>query len=596
MNNNTLPYRFVTRRQVIAALAGMFAAQAYGATIPWGSIGNVAPIVARDTPMTEFIQSLVAPLGLNVVVSQAAAQKLVQGRFSGDARRVFDQVVRTYALLPYFDGSTLYVFASTEVQRRTIGVSQATAERAIATLNQLRLHDGRYNVFSVVPASGVIQVTGARPFVDQVAEVVRSVQNTGFTGAEQIAVFPLKHAFAWDVTLISAGRQVVVPGIASLIRNLMGIAPAQGRGQRSRVSVQRLRGRGLAGGAETDAYAQAQAGEDAAASTAQTSEDADAPAPMVSSSGPMVTAEVRSNSVVVRDTPDRLPRYAELIRALDIEPLMVELEATIVDVNSDRLLELGVNWRGGDGRNEVRLGSGGDSDLRLRGPTVNDVTPVGRGLTWSTILDRGNLIARINVLAADGDARVVSRAQLATLANVESAISSAQTAFVRVGGFQEVDLFPVTASTSVRITPQVFSRGERRVVNMVVSIRDGKFSRTAQVDQIPLLQEVTLNTNGMVTENQTFVIGGFRQESNSSRTDKVPLLGDIPVLGTLFRTTTDEVVNAERLFLLTPRVLTLDRLMEVQTSGTEAAQQIVSPPKKRRPVIHEEAPDWARGS
>jgi type III secretion protein C len=594
MKNNMPTRPLLHRRHLIVAVAGLFAAKAYGAAIPWGSVGNVAPIVARDTPMTEFIQSLVAPLGLNVVVSQPAAQKLVQGRFSGDARRVFDQVVRTYALLPYFDGSTLYIFASTEVQRRTIGVSQATAERVIATLNQLRLHDGRYNVFSAVPASGVIQVTGARPFVDQVAEVVRSVQNTGFTGAEQIAVYPLKHAFAWDVTLTSGGRQIVVPGIATLIRNLMGVAPVQGRGQRPRVSVQRLRGRGFASGTESDAYAPS--GDESGSAAAQAAEDADAPAPMVSSSGPMVTAEIRSNSVVVRDTPDRLPRYAELIRALDVEPLMVELEATIVDVNSDRLVELGVNWRGGDGRNEVRLGTGGQDDLRLRGPTVNDVTPVGRGLTWSTILDRANLIARINVLAADGDARVVSRAQIATLANVESAISSAQTAFVRVGGFQEVDLFPVTASTSVRITPQVFTRGDRRVVNMSVSIRDGKFTRDAQVDQIPLIQEVALSTNGMVTENQTFVIGGLRQESSTSRTDKVPLLGDIPVLGTLFRTTRDEVLNAERLFLLTPRVLTLDRLMEVQTSGTEAAQQMIKPPPKPRRPTHEEAADWTRGS
>jgi type III secretion protein C len=565
-------------RRLLPVIALMLCATPVQAAnnVPWESRGLLGPIVARDTPMTEFVQSLAAPLQINVVVSAAAAQKQVQGRFGGSARKAFDQLVRSYALLPYFDGSTLYVFASTEVQRRTIGVSQATAERALATLNQLRLHDGRYNTFSAVPASGVIQVSGARPFVEQVAEVVRSVQNTGYAGIEQIAVYPLKHAFAWDVTLSSAGRPMVVPGIATLIRNLMGVAPGQASAQRPRLSVQRLRGKGLAGGNESDALAQASA--DPAAEPAA---EAEGMAAMATTTGPMVTAEIRSNSVIVRDTPDRLPRYAELIRALDVEPLMVELEATIIDVNSDRLVELGVNWRGADGRNEARLGTGGPDDLRLRGPTPSDVTPVGRGLTWSTILDRANLIARISVLAADGDARVVSRAQVATLANVESLISSAQTAYVRVGGFQDVDLFPVTASTAVRITPQVFTRGDRRIVNMVVSIRDGRFS-DAVIDQIPLVREVLLNTNGMVAENQTFVIGGLRQESSSSRADKVPILGDIPLLGALFRTTSDQVTNAERLFLLTPRVMTVDTLIEAQSAASQANRDMIRRPESER--------------
>jgi type III secretion protein C len=541
---------------------------AQAAVIPWDARAAMAPIVARDMPLQEFMQALAGAQSLAVVVSPAAEPRVVNGRFSGSPARAFDSVVRNMSLLPYFDGGTLYMFSSSEVQRRTINLSAGSAERVIGTLNQLRLHDGRFNTFTAVPASGLLQVTGAKPFVDQVQEVVRSVQLSTAASPEQIAIFPLKHAWAWDVPFTSAGRQIVVPGVASLLRSLLGksgpvgVSPAAARG-----SVPKLRGKGLAAGNETDALARNEA-----AAAAQAGNDAEATFAAASANigGPTVTAEIRTNSVVVRDTPDRLPQYAELIKSLDVEPVMVELEATIVDVNSDRLDELGVNWRYGDSNDELRLGSGNSGDPRLRGPGLADITPFGRGLTWSTIRDSGRLIARISALAANGNARVVSRAQVATVANLESSIASNETAYVRVGGFQEVDLFPVTATTSLRITPQVFERGERKVVSMVVAIRDGRFT-AAVVDQVPNVKEVALSTNGLVADGQTFVIGGFRQETTSTQADKIPFLGDIPGVGALFRTTSDTVRNAERLFLLTPRVLTVTDLLQRPNAEVAAA-------------------------
>jgi type III secretion protein C len=550
-----------------ACLCGTLSAQA--ATIPWDTRAAMAPIVARDMPLQEFMQALVGSQSLAVVVSPAVESRVVNGRFSGNPQRAFETIVRNLALLPYYDGGTLYIFAGSEVQRRTVNLSAGSAERVIATLNQLRLHDGRFNTFTAVPSSGLLQVAGTKPFVDQVQEVVRSVQLSTAASPEQIGIFPLKHAWAQDISLTSAGRQVVVPGVATLLRTLLGKTGVVGVAPSAvRSSVERLRGKGFAAGNEVDALARREVAANVQAAELESSQAAAAS----SAGGPTVTAEVRTNSVVVRDTPDRLPQYAELIKALDIEPVMIELEATIVDINTDRLDELGVNWRFGDANDELRFGSGTSNDPRLRGPTVADITPFARGLTWSTIRDSGRLIARISALAANGNARVVSRAQVATLANIESSIASNETAYVKVGGFQEVDLFPVTATTSVRITPQVFERGERKVVTMVVAIRDGRFT-AAVVDQVPNVKEVALSTNGLVADGQTFIIGGFRQESSSQQADKIPFLGDLPGVGALFRTTTDTVRNAERLFLLTPRVLTINDLLQRPN-----AEQAVPPP------------------
>jgi type III secretion protein C len=569
-----------------ACLGGADGVQA--AVIPWDTRTAMVPIVARDMPLQEFMQALAGAQSLAVVVSAAAEPRVVNGRFSGSPARAFDSVVRNMSLLPYYDGGTLYVFSSNEVQRRTISMSAGSAERVIATLNQLRLHDGRFNTFTAVPASGLLQVAGAKPFVDQIQEVVRSVQLSTAASPEQIAIFPLKHAWAGDVPFTSAGRQVVVPGVATLLRTLLGAAGPVGVSPAASAGVQKLRGKGLAAGNETDALARTEA----AAALALTGSGAETTIAAAASTagGATVTAELRTNSVVVRDTPDRLPQYAELVKALDVEPVMVELEATIVDVNADRLEELGVNWRFGDSNDELRLGSGDSGDPRLRGPGVADITPFARGLTWSTIRDAGRLIARISALAATGNARVVSRAQVATLANLESSISSNETAYVKVGGFQEVDLFPVTATTSVRITPQVFERGDRKVVSMVVAIRDGRFTAT-MVDEVPNVQEVALSTSGLVANSQTFVIGGFRQETSSQQADKVPFLGDIPGIGALFRTTTDSVRNAERLFLLTPRVLTVSELLERPNAEvTPPAKELSGKAPAAKPAAAANAP------
>jgi type III secretion protein C len=556
---------------------------AHAAAIPWDSKKPMSPIVARDMPLHEFMQVLLADQGLQAIVSPAVAQKTVNGRYQGDASKVFSNLVNSYALLPYFDGSTVYIYATSESVTKSRSLSQASAARVISTLAQLRLHDGKYNTFASVPASGLLQIRGAKPFVDQVEEVVTSVQKSAVADPQEIGVFALKHAWAWDVTLSSGGKQIVVPGVASMLRTLLGgLGPVVAM-NRTRASVGKLRGKGFAAGNETDALTRA---EETARDNAEFDSEGRGELRGKNGNGPTVVAEVRTNSVVVRDTSDRLPRYAELIKALDVEPVMVELETTIIDVKTDRLNELGVNWRFGSNNNEIRLGQGNSSDTGLASTILGNITPIGRGLTWSTILDRNRLVARISALAATGDARIVSRSQVATLANLESVIESNQTFYVKVEGFQEVDLFPVTATTNVRITPRVSSTANRQLVNMVVSIRDGKLAE-AVASQIPSVKEVSLNTHGIIPENQTFVLGGFKQERTTNRADKVPFLGDLPVVGAAFRSTSNEIDNTERLFLITPRVRTVDQLIaaseEIQNLPAPNAPPVEKPKYTPRP-------------
>ncbi len=71
-----------------------------------------------------------------------------------------------------------------------------------------------------------------------------------------------------------------------------------------------------------------------------------------------IEADTRLNAIIVRDAPERLPYYEQLVQSLDVEPQSLEIEATIIDINTDKMRELGINWRGNIEKSSVLFGKG----------------------------------------------------------------------------------------------------------------------------------------------------------------------------------------------------------------------------------------------
>ena len=275
-----------------------------------------------------------------------------------------------------------------------------------------------------------------------------------------------------------------------------------------------------------------------------------------------IEADPRLNAIIVRDLAERLPRYEQLIAALDVEPQSLEIEATIIDVNTDKARELGINWRwNNDGREASFSGS---------------VPTVGPGGIASAVLgSAGQFLARIRALQTEGAARVVSSPQVVTLSNVEAMFDNSCTFFVRVAGREQVDLFNVSAGTQLRVTPHVFRDRDQTRIKLLVNVEDGTLSNR-QVDQIPVVDRSTVNTQALIAEGESLLIGGMVRETNATGEDKVPGLGDVPVVGNLFKTTTKQTARIERMFLITPRMAgtrpapASTTLRSAQSSGSAA--------------------------
>ena len=288
-----------------------------------------------------------------------------------------------------------------------------------------------------------------------------------------------------------------------------------------------------------------------------------------------IEANPSLNAVIVRDVPERMAAYDGLVRALDVEPQVVEVEATIIDINTDKLRRLGINWRLSTGGFGALFGNGTASDgllnrnpLLSRRGNVDAITPVGEGGTISTIIgSQRQFLARITAMENKGVARVVSKPQILTLANVEAVFDRTRTFYVRVAGREEVDLFNVTAGTVLRVNPHVFRDQDQTRIRMLVNIEDGSIDGQSMVEQIPIVDRSSVATQAMVLEGESLLLGGMTVDADVDNVTKVPLLGDIPLLGNLFKYQQKRRSRTERLFLITPRLVSLGSRVGPATVG-----------------------------
>ncbi len=545
--------------------------------IPFGK--GTADITAREQPIAGFLQDLFGASGVRVWVSPGVTGA-VNGRFQGTVEQVYRQVARAFNLVEYHDGAVLHIGLPQELLSRALPADGAAAARVLRAVQDLGLGDARNRVRTA--ADGTLVVSGMKRFVEQVEELARLPRPLAApAGAAPqptaLRVFYLRYAWAQDVSMAVGGRTMVLPGVASTLRSLMGSAPrpASGGGAPPAGRVAPLaetatklpapRGPVPATGRDaTLGLPGAQALQASApvllAAAGLAPEVPDAPGPAAETTATeapaaRIEADGRLNAVLVRDAAERMPMYESLIQALDVEPLAVEIEATLIDVNTDKLRQLGIQWRYTQGRSSLLFGKGEASDLALTPATpVGDIVASGAGGFASAVLgNAGQFITRINALESQGAARVVSSPQVLTLSNVEAVFDSSQTFYVRVAGRDQVELFNVSAGTTLRVTPHVFKEGDQTRIKMRVSIEDGSLS-TRTVDTLPVVDRASISTQAMIFEGESLLVGGITRDSHTEAETRVPWLADLPWVGGLFRNRQAQSERLERLFLITPRL------------------------------------------
>ena len=569
---------------LVAGALLLAGAAARAADLPWA--GKPYQIVANEKALADLLRELSASQGTTAVIDPKVAGS-ISGRFSASPLKTLNSLCATYGLSWYYDGAFLYVDPSSDARSEvlSIGSQAGNAGWLVQSLTQLRIYDPRYPLL-VSGRDGTARVTGPKRYVEMVRQVARLLDSkSALNDGAEIRLFPLKYAWAGDFRITRSGKEVAVPGIAATLRSLYG----------------RTGGGGSSTGGATAAmsrqYAAYQAGADRqlklstgdvvnapmvrlpGLGSAEQGNDGDAAesagATAMSADNrqlPQFQADTRLNAVLVRDIPGHMAQYEKLIAAMDVRPRLVEIEVTIMDVSTDTLDSLGVDWRAHSSHVDFQTGNGGNSPLTLGGATTESgqtgglcctnsqglpTTPLGSIFTaaiGNTLRDY--LLARVSALAQTGNADVVARPKVLTLDNNEAILENLSDFYVSVAGFQDASLFKVTTGTSVRVTPMIVDERNGRGVMMTIDIQDGNIDPSQSVGQIPVVRHRTVDTQALIDEGSSLLLAGYTSESRSSAASGVPVLSSIPLIGQLFKYDQKQRNKEERLYLLTPRLVT----------------------------------------
>ncbi|HEY8537775.1 MAG TPA: type IV pilus secretin PilQ [Steroidobacteraceae bacterium] len=298
-----------------------------------------------------------------------------------------------------------------------------------------------------------------------------------------------------------------------------------------------------------------------------------------------VAIDERTNTLLLQDTAERLADIRRLVSTLDIPVRQVMIEARIVIVNDDFSRELGVRFgttatfhQGGSdgsgiigGTNYVteddeialtpnpggpRVGGYmmGDPDTRymVNLPVSN---PAGR--LALTLLDSDYLVdLELSAAQAEGRGEIISSPRVITANQREATIKQG----VEIP-YQESSSSGATttqfkeAVLSLRVTPQI-TPDNRVILDLTVSKDSvGQLVASATGGFVPSIDTREITTQVLVNDGQTVVLGGILETERRESEQKVPLLGDVPVLGRLFKSTTKTDNKDELLIFVTPRIL-----------------------------------------
>jgi type III secretion protein C len=528
---------------------------------------------ADGIPLAVFLRDLLATQALAVNVD-ADVKGTVRGQFSDPAQKTFEKVMAAFGLVWFFDGNVVHVSSAADMREQLLPITPLTTAEVLSELDGLGLRDAR---FPLNFSKTALSASGPPQYLELVTAAVERLRQRALAMQRYddvvIRIFPLRYALAQDTSYLIGGRAQVIPGIATLLRYMMagsvsgkpgGVAAREEAADRPARALTGLRGQGLAGtsagaSARTDLDWQLQSGLSARRNE-NLVEERDAVG-----ARSRVVADARTNSVVIYDVPAMMKHYADAIELLDKPQELVEIEATVIELSEGASEELGVDWRFQNGR-----GSGASFDLSSTMSTL--AHPVALATLVSDAARTFTL--RLQALQSADRARILSRPRILTLNNTEAVLGSQRARHVRVAGNQQVDLYPITTGLMLRVIPLIMhdDQGGRRV-RLVIQIDDGAFNPEAETDGIPEANSNFIATQAVVGDGESLLIGGYRYQSSSSGKSKVPLLGDIPWLGGLFRTERTAADSRERLFLITPRLVP-ERVAQVSGLVQERAETL----------------------
>jgi general secretion pathway protein D len=559
----------------------------------------------NNVDINVFIKFISELTQTNFVVDQRVRGKVTiisPSKISlNEAYKVFESVLEVHGFTTVQSGEVVKIIPSPDARSKSIETrlrdeSSAAEDRIVTQLIPLKYADpvdikrlftpmvSKSSVILAYAPTNILIITDVYSNIKRLLKILKEIDITGI--GQQISVIPIEYAEATRlVNLLTtvfkpkrtkgkAATQKAITMVADERTNIIVMLASEVDSLRIKRLISMIDKETPRGKGSIHVYYLKHATAEELAKvlqdlpTQQTGTKAPrAKAPSVVAGKVRISADKATNSLIIVADKEDYNVLLDVIQKLDIPRSMVYIEALIMEVDMSTSFNIGIDWSAFgktsiDGKETVfgggfREGFVRPDELLQGGLTV--------GLLSEAVniagLEISNISAIINAVKTDDDFRILSTPQILTTDNEEARITVGEnrpfqtrsTTDVSGGTFESFEYRDV--GKILKITPHVT---EGRLVRMQISLEvtaiDQQQTLTTS-STLPVTLKRTVDTTVIVKDQQTVVIGGLIDDTTTESENMVPVLGDIPILGWLFRKQSEEIVKTNLYVFITPRVI-----------------------------------------
>jgi len=290
-----------------------------------------------------------------------------------------------------------------------------------------------------------------------------------------------------------------------------------------------------------------------------------------------VTTDDRTNVLIVKDVPEALARAEGLVRNLDTEIPQVRIESRIVEASTNFNRAIGVQWGGNATASTATgnptglyfpnsiaaAGAAGNTPSNGAGPTPNYAVNLpaaigqgsggGIGFQFGSVGSAFNLNLALTALENQGVLKTISAPSVSTVDNMEATIGQGVSIPFSQVSASGVNTVFIEAKLELKVTPHVSADGS--VLMKIKVTNNSPNPQLTGANGQPSISKREAQTESLVKDGETTVIGGIYTRQTSHNTAAVPFLSKIPILGFFFRTDSNTDNHSELLVFITPRIL-----------------------------------------
>jgi type III secretion protein C len=516
--------------------------------------------------------------GLKLSVNPEVKPKLrqtVSGKFVvSSIDELFNSLGRLYGFEWFKFAGNVYITPK-DIETKTITIDSAMISNVMQYLNELNIVNPKFPI-TAVPGDNKIIISGPSDYINL---VTKKIQQLGLrTNQDQLMVFRLKYASAIDTVYfinnqsaavnntIASNQTLTVPGVATILTGLLNSGNPGTTPISSKVK-----------------------------DSTQTSAESTSPT-LAKASSPTIQADERTNSILIRDSYANYSLYNNVITALDIPTPLIQIDVYTISVNQNKLNTFGASWVAST--NGI---SGGYNASAIQDALVRIGSGLINPLTNQTVISNvPGFLLGLNFLANNGILQQVSQPSLVTTDSLPAIMSSNETIYLPTVTSQSSSttqnsttsttsanngLGQIQTTRSLLIVPHVIQNsphGDKKV-QLNINLQDGNFSAIqASSGSVGLLQS-NINTQVVLVNGQALLLAGDTRTVTETVVTQVPGLGDIPLLGWLFKSKRTVEYNRRSFYLVIPKILDISKFNsnESMISGTTKIQLITPAQKKQ---------------